>query len=246
MPRFALQGNCLVSMTIATPLGTTQTFLDDLSRGIVELLKQCVKVHQVGGNLKVGGIDITVERKQRALRGLPRYNRPAAVPVSSGISGVSSTDINPTVAPQQTPAVSPVRSASPPASQFLFGAPPAEIEPAVREALKLALHRALGDPGVRPALPQAFEHARRIPSDGLTREQALHVAFRQVPTAPAAPPIVQQTLNAFRHLLLYPSAVQQNSPAPTRKGGPQASSSTTENMPGRPPPKARRKLEFKV
>jgi len=136
----------------ATPLGTTQTFLDDLFKGIVELLKQCVKVHHVGGNLTVGGIDITVE-------------------------------------PKQPPGVSPVRSVSPPASQYLFSAPPAEIEPAVQKALKLVLHQALGDPGVQPALPRAFEHARR---NRFTREQALHVAFRQVP---AAPPIVQQTPN---------------------------------------------------
>jgi len=158
-------------------------------RGIVELLKQCVKVHHVGGNLTVDGIDITVEPKQRVLKGLSRYSRPAA---SFGAPGVSPTGVHPRVAPQQTPGVSPVRSASPLASQYLFSAPPAEIEPVVQEALKLALHQALGDPGVRPALPRAFEHARRIPSDRFTREQALHVAFRQVP---AAPPIVQQTPN---------------------------------------------------
>jgi len=170
----------------ATPLGTTQTFLDDLFKGIVELLKQCVKVHHVGGNLTVGGIDITVEPKQRVLRGLSRYSRPAA---SFDAPGVSPTGVHPRVAPQQTPGVSPVRSVSPPASQYLFSAPPAEIEPAVQKALKLVLHQALGDPGVQPALPRAFEHARR---NRFTREQALHVAFRQVP---AAPPIVQQTPN---------------------------------------------------
>lgn len=89
MPRFALHGNCLISLTVQSYTGTAETNLETLVDGLRRLLTGCVHMHHVGGNLVVDGIDIEVEHRKRALGHIAATDRPAVRRTSQQASEVS-------------------------------------------------------------------------------------------------------------------------------------------------------------
>ena len=89
MPRFAVHGNCLISLTVQSYTGTAETNLETLLDGLRRLLTGCVHMHHVGGNLVVDGINIKVEHRKRALGHIAATNRPAVRRTSQQASKVS-------------------------------------------------------------------------------------------------------------------------------------------------------------
>jgi len=187
MPRFAHHGDCLISLSIDAPSGTTQTSLDRISKEILQILKQCVDTHHGGGKSLIDDIGITVEHQQRLWRDHEPHSQSAVQPASRrapDISPVGPQQIALEAAFQHAPDVRTLQPASRPVFHRASGIRPVRLEPVFQEAF---------GPGARPAQPRFFQLAPGVPPSGLTRQQALAVA-RHASNASLTEPAFKETI----------------------------------------------------